>query len=313
VTARTVTARTVTARTVTARTVTARTATARTATGRRRARRRARAAPASGVGVLTGRARAVVSARRPSRHAGSRRPVEAVRVRRYPAPVRQPMLGARTRTAARRAAAGRPAVRSGAAIGSEAAVGPWAAVRGAGARHAIRRSGVLRCCVRSGVGRSRVLRSRVRSRVLRCRVRHRPVWPAGAWHATVARPAVGGSAVRGSAWREPAWLALVRSCLLAEPLPGRHLARTAQQLSVVVFLDVYRSAWPGRIILLVVGGGEVAVVGGVGSGAVAAAISLAPGRTVRVTAEAGVATFHQYLLDLGVQPRRGTFVLTSRV
>jgi hypothetical protein len=43
----------------------------------------------------------------------------------------------------------------------------------------------------------------------------------------------------------------------------------------------------------------------------AAAVAFVPGRTVRVTAEAGVATFHPYLQDLGHQPRGGTLGLTS--
>jgi len=43
----------------------------------------------------------------------------------------------------------------------------------------------------------------------------------------------------------------MRASRLAEPLlPGRHIARTAQQLPVVVFLGVYRSARPGGIVLL---------------------------------------------------------------
>ena len=93
----------------------------------------------------------------------------------------------------------------------------------------------------------------------------------------MARDAVG----RDSAWRdgargEPAGLAWVRASRLAEPLlPGRHFARAAQQLTVVVFLGVYRTAWPGGIILL--GGGRVTVVGRIGFRAVAAAIPLAPG------------------------------------
>jgi hypothetical protein len=76
-------------------------------------------------------------------------------------------------------------------------------------------------------------------------------------------------------------------------LPRWHLARASEQLAVVVFLDVYRSARPGRIVLLVLGGGGVAVVGGVGAGVVATAVPLVTGLTVSVTAEAGVATFHQ--------------------
>ena len=48
---------------------------------------------------------------------------------------------------------------------------------------------------------------------------------------------------RDGARGKPAWLARVRASWLAEPLlPGRHLAGSAQQLSVIVFLGVYRSA-----------------------------------------------------------------------
>ena len=96
------------------------------------------------------------------------------------------------------------------------------------------------------------------------------VWRDGAW--------------RDSAWRdgargEPAGLAWVRASRLAEPLlPGRHFARAAQQLTVVVFLGVYRPAWPGGIIIiLLLGGRRVTVVGRIGFRAVAAAIPLAPG------------------------------------
>ena len=126
-------------------------------------------------------------------------------------------------------------------------------------------------------------------------------WQAAAWYAitgyaiTVAGyAAMARACARGAARRKPAWLAWGRASRLAEPLllPGRHFARPAKQLSVVVFLDVYRSARSGRIILLVLGGG-VALIGGIVSRTVAAAIPLAPGRTVRVAAEAGVATFHQ--------------------
>jgi len=104
-------------------------------------------------------------------------------------------------------------------------------------------------------------------------------------------------------------LARVRTSGLAEALlPGRHLAWTPQQLPVVVFLDVYRSSRPARIVLL---GGGVAVIGGVGFRSVSAAILLAPGQTVRVTAEAGVVTFHQIPPGRCVQPRRGTIALVS--
>src|SRR5207249_2089886 len=72
---------------------------------------------------------------------------------------------------------------------------------------------------------------------------------------------------------------------LADPrLPGRHLARAPQQLPEVVVLGL--TARPGRIIVL----GRIAVVGGIRP--VATAVPLVPGRTVRVTAKAGVATFH---------------------
>jgi hypothetical protein len=275
------------ARDATARDATARAATARAAVGRRRARRRARAAPVPGVWVLGDRARPVVPARRPSRHAGSRRPVEAVRVRRHSASVRQPVL-----------AAGTPSVGGRPRVGHALAVGHGAAGRRPGVRRAVRRSRVRPAVLRPAMRRTAVWRrSARRPGVRRPGVRHRPVRPAVIRYAAMAKPAVRrpsarGSAVRGSARREAARLARVRPSWLAEPLPGRHLAWPAQQLSVVVFLDFYRSAWPGRIIALVVGRG-VAVVGGVGPRVIAAAISLASGRTVRVTAEAGVATFHQ--------------------
>ena len=101
--------------------------------------------------------------------------------------------------------------------------------------------------------------------------------------------APGGRRLGDGVWGEPACLARVRASRLAESLlAGWHLAGAAQQLSVVVFLGVYRSGRPGRIVLL--GGGRVAFIG---SGAVTTAVPLAPRQTVRVTAEAGVATFHQ--------------------
>src|SRR5689334_21265116 len=108
-----------------------------------------------------------------------------------------------------------------------------------------------------------------------------------------------------------AWLprlSRVRPSWLPRPLCLRRcLARTAQQLPVVVLVDVYRSARPGRVIVL--GRGGKTVVRGIRSRTVAPAIPLASRQTVRVTAEAGVATFHpRYLLDLAVQPCRGTLV-----
>ena len=131
----------------------------------------------------------------------------------------------------------------------------------------------------------------------------RSAWPRTVGHAVTGATGVARDAIwRDGAWRdsarrdsargESAGLAWARASRLAEPLlPGRHFARTAQQLTVVVFLGVYRPARPGGIVLL--GGGRVAVVGRIGFRVVAAAIPLAPGWTVRVTAEAGVATFHQ--------------------
>jgi hypothetical protein len=67
------------------------------------------------------------------------------------------------------------------------------------------------------------------------------------------------------------------------------------------------TAWPGRIIVL----GRVPVVGGIRPGVVAAAIALVPGRTVRVTAEAGVATFHPITSWTFVSSRRGRTLALS--
>jgi hypothetical protein len=65
---------------------------------------------------------------------------------------------------------------------------------------------------------------------------------------------------------------------------GRHLAGASQQLAVVVILDRYRFACSCRLVLFLKGGRLVAVIESVG---------MASGQAVRVTAEAGVATFHQ--------------------
>ena len=68
-------------------------------------------------------------------------------------------------------------------------------------------------------------------------------------HAAVARYAIRRATIRratirrATARREPPRLARVRASWLAEPLlPGRHLARAAQQLPVSVVLGVCRSA-----------------------------------------------------------------------
>ena len=106
--------------------------------------------------------------------------------------------------------------------------------------------------------------------VARAAMRRDGAWRDGAWRDRAWRH----RAWRDRAWREPAWRAWVRACRLAEPLlPGRRLARAAKQLTVVVFLGVYRAAWPGGIVLL---GGRVAVIGRIGFRAVAEAFPLAP-------------------------------------
>ncbi len=114
-------------------------------------------------------------------------------------------------------------------------------------------------------------------------LRSRPLWPG-----------VTGTA-RGHARREPArlaWLPRIGPPRFTRPRrTRRRLARTAWQLSVVVLAEVGRPAGAGRILIL--GGDGITLVRGVGSSTVATAIALASRQTVRVTAEAGVATFHQ--------------------
>jgi hypothetical protein len=67
---------------------------------------------------------------------------------------------------------------------------------------------------------------------------------------------------------------------------GGRLVRASQQLAVVVVLDRYGLACSCRFVLFLFLkiGRLVAVIESVG---------MAPGQAVRVTAEAGVATFHQ--------------------
>ena len=70
-------------------------------------------------------------------------------------------------------------------------------------------------------------------------VRRTGAWRTGAWRDGTWRD----GAWRDGAWREPAWLARVRAARLAGPLlPRWHLARATEQLPVIVFLGVYRSA-----------------------------------------------------------------------
>jgi len=98
----------------------------------------------------------------------------------------------------------------------------------------------------------------------------------------------------GQAWAEVrgelAWRAHGRVPGLAGPLlvrlmglVGRHLAGASQQLTVVVVvvLDRYRFACSCRLVLFL------------NEGSVVESVGMAPGQAVRVTAEAGVATFHQ--------------------
>jgi hypothetical protein len=113
-------------------------------------------------------------------------------------------------------------------------------------------------------------------------VGHAVTGPAAVARDAIWRDSARGDGARGDGARgdgargEPAGLARVRVSRLAEPLlPGWHLARATQQLTVVVFLGVCRPAWAGGIILL--GGGRITVVGRIGFRAVAEAIPLAPG------------------------------------
>ena len=164
-------------------------------------------------------------------------------------------------------------------------------------------------------GASRIRSARVRPRVRRSALRHRAMRPAvvlvpaiastraprqatagqatarqaTARHPASRVPAGAGASVRRPAGRETAWLARLRPARLAHTrLPGRHLARSPQQLPVVAVLGLGPTACPGRIIFL----SRVPLVLWIGSRAIAATVALAPGGTVRVTAKAGVATFH---------------------
>jgi hypothetical protein len=265
----------------------------------------------------------------------SRRPVQAVRARRHPPSVRQP-VPARSRRAVgaagvgRRAVGGRPPVRHGPAMRGSAVRG--SSLRGSAMRRSTPRgSPVLGSPVRHATARAVGIRAasvrparmwpahswcahrwhdRVRAaRVRRSAVRERPKRSAAIQVPDTARPAAGhpgrhtgvaSAPVRRRTRRDVARLrpprlrasrlgpSRLRPSRLADPLlPGRHLTRAPQQLPEVV-LVLGPTAWPGRIIVL----GGIPVVGGIRPGAVAAAVPLVPGRTVRVTAEAGVATFH---------------------
>jgi hypothetical protein len=165
-------------------------------------------------------------------------------------------------------------------------------------------AGVLVTAVRSAAVRVSAMRARGQAAA-----GHRAPWHAAAGHAAPVHPGVARIPVRrctrseatrlarlGLAGLRLGWRGLARlrvarlgsSRLAGSRLVGRHLARAPQQLTVVVVLGLRTSARLGRIVLL----GREAVAGGMGRRAIAAAVPLVPGRTVRVTAEAGVATFH---------------------
>ncbi len=124
-----------------------------------------------------------------------------------------------------------------------------------------------------------------------------PICLASAREATVSRATVDRARGRAEVRGELAWRAHRhrRFGRLAEPLQTRwYLVGAPQQLAVVV-LGYGRPARPGPLGLLVVGEGRrvyaIRRQGGVRS--VGTVASLAPRRAVRVTAEAGVAAFHQ--------------------
>ena len=154
-----------------------------------------------------------------------------------------------------------------------------------------------------------------RTAVPRTAVRRAAFCRASAREVTVSRAAVdlaqGGAEVRGElAWRA-CWHR--RAGRLAEPLLTRwYFARAPPQLAVVVLGLPVRSGPFG--LLVVREGRQVYAIrwqGGVRS--VGMVAPLVPGQAVRVTAEAGIATFHQIPPGLCVQPHRGTVAFVSRV
>jgi hypothetical protein len=208
-------------------------------------------------------------------------PVKAVRASGDPAAVRQPGLPARHGIAIRHRATRHTAV--------ERVRAGWIAVRSGVERV---RAGWI--AVRSGVERVRAGWIAVRSAVDQARARHATVKTAScldrAGHFRD-RAAVGHA--WAEVWGELAWRAYRHAPGLTGPLlvrlmgfMDRRLARASQQLAVVVVLDRYRFACSCRLVLFLVfkGGRLVAVIESVG---------MASGQAVRVTAEAGVATFHQ--------------------
>jgi hypothetical protein len=208
-----------------------------------------------------------VPARRSARWTRWPRPVKAVWASGDPAAVRQPGPPARRGIATRHRAAGHTAV--------ERVRAGWIAVRSAAERV---RAGWI--AVRSAVDQARARHATVKAAICPDRAGH-----------------FRDRAAVGHAWAEVrgelSWRAYRRAPGFTSPLPvrlmgfmGRHLARASQQLTVGVILDRYRFVRSCRLVLfLVLKGGRLK--------AVIESVGMASGRPVRVTAEAGVATFHQ--------------------
>jgi hypothetical protein len=205
--------------------------------------------------------------RRADRWSGRVRPARVRRSAVRDRPVRSPVRVADMRSAPVRVAGVRPATVRVAARARRPAVG----------RRRVR-------CLSMGYW-------SVRCRSVRCRsVRRAVTRPAAArlapGHRGSGHPGGARAPVRRRTWREAARL---RPSRLADPrLPGRHLGRAPQRVPEFVVLSLGSAACPGRIIFL----RRVSVIGGIRPRSIATAVPLVPGRTVRVTAEAGVATFH---------------------
>jgi hypothetical protein len=190
----------------------------------------------------------------------------AVWASRNPAAVRQPGLPSRHGIAIRHRCARHPAIyRVGAGC---VAVGP-----------AVHRVRAWWIAVRSSAYRAGARRAAVKSAVYLARPGHIPVRGAVGQAWTEVR----GELARRSHGRVPG-----RSGPLLVRLMGQCLTGAVQRLAVIVVLDLdrYGFARSCRLVLFLVGmqGRLIAVIESVG---------MAPGQAVRVTAEAGVATFHQ--------------------
>jgi hypothetical protein len=220
-----------------------------------------------------------VPARCSARRTRWARPVKAVRASGNPPAVRQPGLPSRHGIAIRHRAARHTA--------AERVLAGWVAVRPAvqrvlagriTVRPAIERVLDRWIAVRPAVDQARARDATVEAAICQGRARH-----------FRDRAAVGHA--RAEVRGELAWRAYRHAPGLTGPLlvrlmgfMGRRLAGASQRLAVVVVLDRYRFACPCRFVLFLKGGRLIAVIESVG---------MASGRAVRVTAEAGVATFHQ--------------------